>query len=173
MRKLSQGLWGTAGISSKANGITPPQQLALGRSCGQSGRKGRCSSQPSLGNPGLMGLHCGISGLFLSLCCDNALMHLYPPSCLGEPRHLSKSVPSCKCFIVQSQGSLLMRRTWFQQWQQAHTAFLASEGRLFCGQNSTSGRPDHSWKAAGRHGTHHQPHLLQHINRFLTGPFAP
>lgn len=31
-----------------------------------------------------MGLRCGISDLFLSLCCDNSLMHLDPPKLSGE-----------------------------------------------------------------------------------------
>lgn len=61
-----------------------------------------------------MDLHRGISNLSLSLCCDNALMHLEPPRLPAErrgrasPDTLEKSIPSCKDFTVQPQRSLQM-----------------------------------------------------------------
>lgn len=45
-RKLLQSLWGTVVTLGKANGITPPQQLALGWNWGQSDRQKR-EMQPS------------------------------------------------------------------------------------------------------------------------------
>ena len=70
----------------------------------QTGRRERCSLQPSLAHPCLMGLHYGISDLLLSLCCDNALMHLDPPRLLGkrkragEPRCFRKVCPQLPVF---------------------------------------------------------------------------
>lgn len=108
-----------------------------------------------------MGLYCGISDLFLSLCCDNALMHLDPPRLSGKRAGSSDALEICpqlqvlECPVSSKPfdaENLVSARDAKPTRPSLPEVLPWADQHIW---QSMSQQQRGSQKASGRHSTHH------------------